>query len=81
MTREATELLKQALALSAEERAKLAESLLESLEDAREDPATVEAAWNDEVARRIAELDTGKAKTIPWEEVRQRVAAKLTHGR
>jgi len=37
--------------------------------------------WNDEIARRIAELDSGKAKTIPWEEVRQRISAKLTNGR
>ena len=52
-------------------------ALLESLDDAREDRSAVEAAWNDEVARRVAELDSGKAKTVPWEEVRQRVAAKL----
>lgn len=58
-------------------------SLLESLEERHEDedPAAVEAAWNDEIARRIAELDSGKAKTVPWEEVRQRISAKLTNGR
>jgi putative addiction module component (TIGR02574 family) len=81
MTRETSELLKKALALSTEERAQLVDSLLESLEERQEDPAAVEAAWNDEIARRIAELDSGKAKTIPWEEVRQRISAKLTNGR
>jgi len=25
----------------------------------------VEAAWNEEIARRIADLDSGKAKTVP----------------
>jgi putative addiction module component (TIGR02574 family) len=81
MTQEATELLKKALTLSAEERAQLVDALLESLDEPREDPAVIEAAWNEEIARRIADLDSGKAKTIPWEEVRLRVSAKLTHGR
>jgi putative addiction module component (TIGR02574 family) len=61
--------------------AQLVDSLLESLEERHEDSAAVEAAWNDEIARRIAELDSGKAKTIAWEEVRQRISAKLTKGR
>jgi putative addiction module component (TIGR02574 family) len=34
-------------------------------------------AWNEEIARRIEELDSGKAKTIPWDEVQRRIAAKL----
>ena len=80
MTQEAAELLKKALALSVDERAELAGSLLESLEE-DEDPAAVEAAWNEEIARRIAELDSGKARTIPWEDVRKRISSKLTHGR
>ena len=81
MTHDATELLKRALTLSAEERAQLAGSLLESLDGAHDDPEAVEAAWNEEIARRIADLDSGKAKTIPWEEVRHRISSKLTHGR
>ena len=81
MTHDATELLKRALALSAEERAELAGSLLESLDGAPDDPEAVEAAWDEEIARRIADLDSGKAKTIPWEEVRHRISSKLTHGR
>jgi putative addiction module component (TIGR02574 family) len=81
MTQEASELLKKALALSTEERAQFVDSLLESLEERHEESAAVEAAWNDEIARRIADLESGKAKTIPWEEVRQRISAKLTNGR
>lgn len=81
MTQTATELLKRALALTAEERAELAGSLLESLDDTPDDPEAVEAAWNEEIARRIADLDSGKAKTVPWEDVRRRVSSKLTHGR
>lgn len=81
MTHDATELLKRALALNAEERAELAGSLLESLDGVHDDPEAVEAAWNQEIARRIADLDSGKAKTIPWEEVRRRTSTKLAHGR
>ena len=80
MTYEATELLKKALTLSVDERAELASSLLESL-DGMEDPKAVEAAWDQEIARRIADLDSGKAQTIPWEEVRKSISSKLTHGR
>ena len=81
MTHDATELLKRALALTVEERAQLAGSLLESLDGAPDDPEAVEAAWNEEIARRIADLDSGKARTVPWEEVRHRISSKLTHGR
>jgi len=80
MTQDATELLKRALTLSAEERAELAGSLLESLDGADDDPEAVEAAWNEEIGRRIKDLDSGKAKTVPWEEVRHRISSKLTHG-
>lgn len=81
MTDEATDLLKKALALPAQERAELAGSLLESLDGVQDEPEAVEAAWNEEIARRIADLDSDKAKTVPWEEVRQRISSKLTHGR
>jgi putative addiction module component (TIGR02574 family) len=48
--------------------AELAGSLIECL-DATVDEAA-EAAWNQEIARRIEDLDSGKAKTVPWEAVR-----------
>lgn len=79
MTPDADELLKKALTLPANDRATLAGSLIDSLEDV--DEASAQNAWNDEIARRIEELDSGKAKTIPWDEVRRRVATKLDHGR
>jgi putative addiction module component (TIGR02574 family) len=34
-------------------------------------------AWNQEIARRIDELESGKAKTIPWDEVQSWINAKL----
>ncbi len=79
MTQQAQNLLRKALSLSEEERADLACSLMDSL-DGSADPSA-EAAWNEEIARRIAELDSGKAKTVPWEEVRHRISSRLTHGK
>jgi putative addiction module component (TIGR02574 family) len=52
---------------------------MESLDAALED--NVESAWNEEINRRIAELDSGRAKTIPWDEVRSRISSRLTHGK
>jgi putative addiction module component (TIGR02574 family) len=67
------------LSLSEEERAELACSLIDSL-DEKVDPGAQEA-WDEEIARRIHELDSGKAKAIPWDEVRSRISSKLTHGK
>jgi putative addiction module component (TIGR02574 family) len=38
---------------------------------------THQDAWKDEIARRIKDLDSGKAKTVSWDEVQRRIAAKL----
>ena len=74
MKRNAADLLKEALALPSEERAALAASLLDSLDtDVDED---AEAAWASEVNRRVTELDCGAVKTVPWAEVRRRLAAR-----
>lgn len=74
MSPEVSDLLKRALALSVDERAALANTLLDSLED-RE--ASVQAAWDDEVARRMQDLQAGRAVTVPWEELHQELLAML----
>ena len=74
MKREAAEILKDALALPTEARAALAGLLLESLDTAVDQDA--EPAWATEVNRRVAELDSGAVKTIPWAEVRRRLVAR-----
>jgi putative addiction module component (TIGR02574 family) len=79
MTQPAFELLQKALALSDEERAELAGSLIDSL-DAKVDEGT-ELLWNNEIVHRIQDLDSGKAKTVPWEEVQRRISTKRTHGK
>jgi putative addiction module component (TIGR02574 family) len=72
MSPEVSDLLKRALALSADERAALANTLLDSLEGTDE---TVQEAWDNEVARRIADLKAGKAVTVPWEELHRELLA------
>ena len=71
MTQQGLDLLQKALSLSEEERADLACSLMESLDVAVDEGA--ESAWNEEIGRRIAELDSGKAKTVPWDEVQRQL--------
>ena len=56
--KEAAELLKKALALPVSERADLAGSLIESLDDTQDE--SVAAAWDEEVARRMADIDSGR---------------------
>ena len=77
MTQEAHELLQRALALPENERAELAGNLISSL-DTTVDP-DVDAAWQQEVARRAQEVQSGKVKTVPWEGV-QRKGRSLLHG-
>ena len=76
MSQEVSELLKKALALPPEARAALAGSLLESLDDTVD--ASAEEEWNEEIARRIQELDSCKVKPIPWAEARRQVSAILS---
>ncbi len=75
MSREAIELLKKALSLPVEERADLAGSLIESLDNSEDD--SVAAAWDEEIARRMAELDSGKVKPVPLEEARRRLSSAI----
>jgi putative addiction module component (TIGR02574 family) len=61
------ELEKKAKSLSPEERAKLAEVLLESLEG--ESLGEIEAAWDREIEERAAAYDRGELQTISAEDV------------
>jgi putative addiction module component (TIGR02574 family) len=79
MTAEVSKLLEKALLLSGEEQEALADSLISSLGGKVDE--NVQAAWAAELEKRLAELDSGKTKTIPWSEVKKRNLAKLTRGR
>jgi putative addiction module component (TIGR02574 family) len=67
MSESMKELERQARQLSAEERAQLAELLLESL---HEGPiAELETAWAVEIQERVAAFERGELQTRPAEEV------------
>ena len=79
MSRRVHDLYREAVELSESERAELAGLLLESLE-AEPDP-DVELAWAQEIERRVRDLDEGKVETIPWEQVRAELHARLAEKR
>jgi putative addiction module component (TIGR02574 family) len=74
MSPEVSDLLKRALALPVEERAALANTLLDSLETGSQ---SVEEAWDEEVSRRMADLKAGRAVTVPWEQLHRELLAMV----
>ena len=70
----AQEIIASAMQLSFAEREQIFIALRESLGDdsidhgPAEPAGVVEAAWSAEIARRIADIDSGRVKTIPSEE-------------
>ena len=78
MSRPVEKLEAEALQLSVQDRARLAHRLLESLDDdSVEDPAEVERAWQSEIARCIAEFESGSVCTTPSSEVFREARARL----
>jgi len=75
MTRQANEILKKALTLPVAERAELASSLIESLDRAKDE--SVQAAWDKEIVRRMAELDSGKVKPVSLDQARRRLSSAI----
>jgi putative addiction module component (TIGR02574 family) len=71
MTAEAEKVLAIALELPEQERAELAELLLESVD--ADAPDAIEEAWATEIERRCAALDSGEEGTSSWEEFRSRI--------
>jgi len=51
------------------------DSLIESLDDMQDE--SVEAAWDEEVVRRMADIDSGAVKPVSLEEARRRLLSAL----
>lgn len=68
-------LRREALSLSVDQRAKLAEELLSSLDRLSE--AEAEQLWFAEATRRAEEIDRGDVQRIPADDVRRRAQALL----
>jgi hypothetical protein len=71
MPKAAQDVLADALSLEPEARADVAAELLASL-DGPADP-DAEAAWDAEIARRIAAIESGAIRLEPWSEVKRRI--------
>jgi putative addiction module component (TIGR02574 family) len=76
MTPQAHEILEKALALSTQERGMLIDQLIESLDDAPAEEG-VEAAWDEEIKRRVEDVRSGKVEMIPGEQVLQELAEEF----
>ena len=64
-------LLEDALRLPEPDRAELAAFLIDSLDQEVDEDA--HSAWDSEILRRLAELDSGAVKPIPWPEARRMI--------
>jgi len=73
MSRQLESVEAQALKLSAEERAQLADRLIASLFEDQD----VESAWVVEVERRIEEIESGRSKLMPASEAIARARAAI----
>lgn len=72
----------QALKLPPKERGELIHSLIVSLEGEPEDsPEAIAKAWDDEIARRVADMEAGKTVWIPADEVFARLDALIENAR
>lgn len=75
MSRTYEDLLSEAARLPEQDRATLAGFLIESLEGPSD--SDVDALWAAEIERRVADIDSGRETSVPWEEVRQRLLERL----
>jgi putative addiction module component (TIGR02574 family) len=69
------EVRKRALDLPAAERLALATELMDSVEGAEDREWA--SAWAAELDRRVRELESGAVQTIPWEQVKAEMLARL----
>lgn len=75
MTSEVENVLLAALRLPAEARAVVVAELIESLDESEQVVEDVEAAWGEEIRRRLADVDAGLVTPVPWPEARRRIFA------
>jgi len=75
MAPQVSELLEKALTLSARERGLLIDRLVETLDN---EPAEegMEAAWDEEIKRRVDDIRSGRVTTIPVDQLPQRLKAR-----
>ena len=77
MVKNTETILIEALQLPVQERAALESRLLASLDEQVD--ANVDQAWEEEVAKRLKEIDEGAVEMVPWEVVRDDLR-RITRG-
>ena len=77
MTQILDKLENEALQLSTAERELLIHRLIVSLEGVPEDtPEAIAKAWDEEIARRVADMEAGRTQWIPADEAMARLRAE-----
>ena len=66
--------VQELLNLPAEERAELAALLLDSLDEATD--ADAEAAWGEEIRRRVEDVTAGRVVSRPWADARAAILSE-----
>lgn len=75
MPKTLSELARDASELPAPERLKLARILLDLSESETPPTADAQAAWDDEIERRLQELRSGAVRGVPLDEVKRKIEA------
>ena len=75
---DSSQIIAAALRLPLDERITLANAMLDSVEDSKESASQseIDESWNDEIAKRVRELETGKLDTIPSSEIWKELGGK-----
>ena len=72
----------QALQLPPQQRSELIHSLIASLDGPMEhSPEAIAKAWDEEIDRRIANMDAGRTKWIPGDEALARIRARTSEAK
>lgn len=71
MDREVITIIEKVLNMPQEQRAFIAERLIESLDMTSD--VDIEAAWQKEIHARIAQADRGEAEFLSWEDAKKRL--------
>jgi putative addiction module component (TIGR02574 family) len=68
----------QALQLTTRERSELAHRLIVSLDGPADDtPEAIAQAWDEEIARRVADMEAGRTQWIPADEAMRRIRERI----
>jgi putative addiction module component (TIGR02574 family) len=76
---EFSSVLSAAQQLPEKDRLRLIDALWESVPPDSDAPFSDE--WAREIERRVAALDAGTAKTVPWSQIRDEALARIGHGK